>query len=192
MPIQAVTLAIRDLLVAALHDQANVPANAFDVYVGPPDAAGKNSELILFLIRITPNAELRNAERTRRTANPLDPPERFELAVPLDLHYLVTGGSPANLNAKEALTRLGHAIRAIETGSPISLPSHHQEAVWLSLEPMSTEELSRIWGLFPSFNCRSSFVFRASPVWIDPRAPTAPAPPVISDRARSTPIPAEA
>ncbi|MDB5693513.1 MAG: hypothetical protein JWO81_2576 [Alphaproteobacteria bacterium] len=192
MPIQAVTLAIRDLLVAALHDQANVPANAFDVYVGPPDAAASNSELVLFLLRITPNAELRNAERTHRPAKLIDPLQRFDLAVPLDLHYLVTGGSPKNANAKEALTRLGHAIRAVETGSPISVPSLYQDAVWLSLEPMTSEELSRIWGLFPSFNCRSSFIFRASPVWIDPRAPVTPAPPVVHDRARSTPIPAEA
>lgn len=192
MPIQAVTLAIRDLLVAALHDQTSVPPNAFDVYVGPPDAGGNNSELILFLLRITPNGELRNAERTHRPANALSAPDRFDLAVPLDLHYLVTGGSPANPNFKEALTRLGHAIRAIETGSPISLPAHHQEAVWLSLDQMTTDELSRIWGLFPNFNCRTSFVFRASPVWIDPRTPVAPAPPVIRDRARSTPIPAEA
>jgi Pvc16 N-terminal domain len=192
MPIQAVTLAIRDLLEAALHDQPHIPSDSFDVYVGPPDTAGNDAELILFLLRITPNADLRNSERIHRPAKPEDPPERFELAVPLDLHYLVTGGSPANTNFKEALTRLGHAVRAIETGSPVSVPALHQDAVWLSLEPVTTEDLSRIWGLFPNFNCRTSFLFRASPVWIDPRSPAAPAPPVIFDRARPPSVPAEA
>src|SRR5205085_4608430 len=52
--------------------------------------------------------------------------------------------------------------------------------IWLSLEPLSIDELSRIWGLFPSFNCRTSFVFRASPIWIDPLRVEAAAAPVIS------------
>lgn len=178
MPIQAVTLAIRDLLVAALHEQTNV-VNSFDVYVGPPDADNDQEELILFLLRITPNGELRNAERIRRSPDPTVPAERFDPAVPLDLFYLVTAGSPTNMTSSEGLSRLGHAIRAIEAASPLSVPSHFQDAVWLSLEPMTTDELSRIWGLFPNFNCRTSFVFRASPVWIDGRKPITLGPPVI-------------
>jgi hypothetical protein len=59
------------------------------------------------------------------------------------------------------------------------LPLFHQDAVWLSLDPMSSEELSRVWGLFPNFNCRTSFIFRATPVWIDPLKPVPSASPVI-------------
>jgi len=179
MPIQAVTLAIRDLLLAALHDQANVPPNSFTIYIGPPDADNDQDELILFPLRITPNPELRNAERIRRSVDPAIPAERFDPAVPLDIFYLVTAGSPANTTANEGLSRLGRAIRAIEAASPLAVPSHYQDAVWLSLEPMSNEDLSRIWGLFPNFNCRTSFVFRASPIWIDGRSPITVGPPVI-------------
>jgi uncharacterized protein DUF4255 len=172
MPIQAVTLAIRDLLLQALHAVRGIPANSFSVYVGPPDAGRMDDELILFLLRINPNADLRNADLARSgTAGP-------DAALPLDLHYLVTAGSPANITSTEGLTRLGHAIRAIESASPLSVPSHGQDAVWLSLEPMSTEELSRIWGLFPNYNCRTSFVFRAGPVWIESGRAAAPAPQV--------------
>jgi hypothetical protein len=189
MPIQAVTEAIRDLLALALHQAVNMPPNTFTVYVGPPDADNDEDELILFLMRVTPSADLRNADRVRPFALPGDPvgpppPMRTVApAVPLDLHYLVTAGSPQNSTAADGLRRLGVAIRAIEAASPIALPAVFQEAVWLSLEPLSTDELSRIWGLFPNFNCRTCFVFRASPVWIDPATIALPAGPVITDSA---------
>jgi hypothetical protein len=181
MPIRAVTFAIRDLLQAALRLPGDPPpgSGTDDVYVGPPDTDKVTDELILFLMRITPNGELRNAERVRPAKSPARPPERYDLAVPLDLHYLVTSGSPDNQYYDYGLTRLGRAIQAIESASPLSLPLFHQDAVWLSLDPMSSEELSRVWGLFPNFNCRTSFIFRASPVWIDPLKPVSSASPVI-------------
>ena len=171
MPIQAVTLAIRDLLLQALHAVPGIPADSFSVYVGPPDAGRTEDELILFLLRVNPNGDLRNADLA-------GPGAGGDAALPLDLHYLVTAGSPANVTSTESLSRLGHAIWAIESASPLSVPSHGQEAIWLSLEPMSTDELSRIWGLFPNFNCRSSFVFRAGPVWLSSGRAAIPAPPV--------------
>lgn len=177
MPIQAVTEAIRDLFDAALHEGMGAPAGTFSVYIGPPDADQDDDELILFPMRITPSAETRNAERVRRFPTQADPPRRLDLAVPIDLHFLVTAGSPQNTTASNGLRRLGHAIRAIETASPLAVPAAFQDAVWLSIEPLTSDELSRIWGLFPNFNCRTSFIFRASPVWIDPlRVPDAAAP----------------
>jgi hypothetical protein len=192
MPIQAVTDAIRDLLVTALHQAVNAQPNTFTVYVGPPDADKDEDELILFPMRITPSVDLRNADRVRPFALPGDPPGPPPVrivapAVPLDLHYLVTAGSPANGSPSEGLRRLGIAIRAIEAASPIALPAFFQEAVWLSLEPLSNDELSRIWGLFPNFNARTCFIFRASPVWIDPVRIALPAAPVIADVARVGP-----
>jgi hypothetical protein len=172
MPLQAVTLAIRDLLLAALHAAPGVPPNSFTVYVGPPDAGRTDDDLILFLLRINPNGELRNVELARPGAGGAD------AALPLDLHYLVTAGSPANAASMESLSRLGQAIRAIEAASPLSVPGIRQDAIWLSLEPMTTDELSRIWGLFPNYNCRSSFVFRAGPVWIEASGGAQAAPPV--------------
>jgi hypothetical protein len=180
MPIQAVTEAIRDLMNATLHEAMNAAPGTFSVYIGPPDADQDQDELILFPMRVTPSAEARNAERIRPFPTAADPPRRIEPAVPLDVHYLVTAGSPRNSTAKDGLRRLGYAIQAIEAASPISLPAYFQEAVWLSIEPLSIDELARIWGLFPSFNCRTCFVFRASPIWIDPLRVEAAAAPVIS------------
>jgi hypothetical protein len=183
MPIKALTVALANLLQGSLANQPGIPANAFKVQVSPPNNDTANSALVLFLYKITPNSDLRNANRIRRP-DPVSPPQLFEPAVPLDLHYLVTTGAPSGDTdvALARLTALGDAIRAIEAASPLTLPDVFQDAVWLSLEPMTTDELSRIWGLFPNENCRSSFGFRASPLWIDPRLPVPPPPPVLSDR----------
>lgn len=183
MPIQAVTEAIRDLLVTALHEAVGAPPGTFTVFVGPPDADSDQDELILFPMRVTPSASLRNAERVRRFPTAADPPRKVEPAVPLDVHYLVTAGSPQNSTAADGLRRLGHAIQAIEAASPIALPTVFQDAVWLSLDPLSIDDLSRIWGLFPNFNCRTSFVFLASPVWVDPLRIGERAGPVVRDSA---------
>ena len=180
MPIQAVTEAIRDLMNATLHEATNAAPGTFSVYIGPPDADQDQDELILFPMRVTPSAESRNADRIRPFPTAADPPRKVDPAVPLDVHYLVTAGSPRNSTARDGLRRLGYAIQAIEAASPISIPAFFQDAVWLSIEPLSIDELSRIWGLFPSFNCRTSFVFRASPIWIDPLRLPASAAPVIS------------
>ena len=183
MPIQAVTEAIRDLMTATLHEAMNAAPGTFSVYIGPPDADQDQDELILFPMRVTPSAESRNTDRIRPFPTAADPPRKVDPALALDVHYLVTAGSPRNSTARDGLRRLGYAIQAIETASPIALPAFFQEAVWLSLESLSTDELSRIWGLFPNFNCRTCLVFLASPVWIDPlRIREAPGP-VITDSA---------
>lgn len=185
MPIQALTEAIRDMLATALHQAVGAPDNTFGVFVGPPDADRDEDELILFPMRVTPCADLRNAERVRPFPAATDDAQTIALAVPLDIHFLVTAGSPQNSTAADGLRRLGIAIRAIEAASPMALPAYFQEAVRLSLESLSTDELARIWGLFPNFNCRTCFIFRASPIWIDPVRIEPAATPVIFDRSRS-------
>lgn len=190
MPIHHVTEAIRQLLDTALRepeiwaDQSVDTIPAEDVYVGPPDPEKAIDRLVLFLMRITPTPELRNAERLRKDpTKPTEPPKPYEPALPLDLHYLVTCGPPQSrdegIRNDFALTRLARAIRGIEAASPLTLPLYHQDAIWLSIDPMSTDELSRIWALFPTMNCRTSFMFRASPVWVDPTRPRLPGGPVI-------------
>lgn len=190
MPIQHVTDAIRQLLETSLGEREILSDNTLDVaagaavYVGPPEPATAVDGLVLFLMRITPSPELRNAERRRKDpADLASGPKLYEPAVPLDLHYLVACGPPKSIQdgiqGDLALTRLARAIRGIEAASPISLPLFHQDAIWLSLDPMSTDELSRIWALFPTMNCRTCFMFRASPIWIDPLQPRVPGAPVI-------------
>jgi hypothetical protein len=54
--------------------------------------------------------------------------------------------------------------------------------VRVTLEPLTTEEASRIWTLFPTANYRTSIAYLATPVWIDPPQATPLAAPVREDQ----------
>jgi len=184
MAIDFVTLRIADALKAALAESSGVPATSFSVSFGAPSGGASSADLVLFLYMIAPSAELRNRSRVRPFPTLQDPPQLLQPAVPLDLHFLLTTGS-ASQTSPQALRRLADGIRAIEAASPLVVPEAFQDAVWLSLLPMTSDELARIWGLFPNEDCRSSVAFLASPVWIDPARAAVIGPPIVDDEARS-------
>ncbi len=66
-------------------------------------------------------------------------------------------------------------------------PPVGHETINVSLEPLSTEETSRIWTLFPTANYRTSISYVASPVWIDPVQPDVKAARVLQDSLRGGP-----
>jgi hypothetical protein len=156
------------------------------VFVGPlddPDA--KNASLVLFLYRIEPNASLRNQEHRVVSDNP--PPEVivYDNSLPLVLHYLITvgtgpsgGDQPDDLELKW----LGLAIRVLNDDPVLADNIFGEEPVRVSLEPVSTEEMSRIWTLFPTANYRTSLAYLASPVWIDPKDEPIAAARVVEDQ----------
>jgi hypothetical protein len=156
------------------------------VFVGPlddPDA--KNASLVLFLYRIEPNASLRNQEHRVISDNP--PPEVivYDNSLPLVLHYLITvgtgpsgGDQPDDLELKW----LGLAIRVLNDEPVLADNIFGEEPVRVSLEPVSSEEMSRIWTLFPTANYRTSLAYLASPVWIDPKDEPIAAARVVQDQ----------
>ena len=54
-----------------------------------------------------------------------------------------------------------------------------------------SDEISRVWNLFPTANYRTSVAYVASPVWIDPALPWSVAGPVVEDRMLTAPGGAE-
>lgn len=151
------------------------------VFVGPlDDADASGAALILFLYRIVPNATLRNREH--RVPSSIAPPPVFQNALPLDLYFLVTVGTMPGSSEEIPLRALGFAIQAIQADPDLTGPGVSQETVHVTLEPLSTEEASRIWALFPTANYRTSIAYLATPVWIDPPEPEPIAVPVVDDR----------
>ena len=188
MAIEQVTTAIANLMRTPPTSQQPAPPSV-TVSIGAPGSAASTSDLTLFLYLIAPDAAQRNQERVRPFPSTTLPPQIetqvVRPAVPLELRYLVTPGSDGTGNSA-GLGWLAHAVRVIECASPLSLGEpYFQPAIWLSLLPYETDELSRIWGLFPNVNCRSSIIFRAGPVWIDPLVNAPVAAPVQSDVARA-------
>lgn len=172
-----VTEALRERLKEALVI-SGMPGT---VFVGPlDDADSSGAALILFLYRIVPNPSLRNREH--RVPSSTAPPPVFQNALPLDLFYIVTVGTMPGASEEAPLRSLGFAIQAIQANPELTGPAVGQETVHVTLEPLSTEESSRIWALFPNANYRTSVAYLASPVWIDPREPEQIGEPVVDDR----------
>jgi hypothetical protein len=140
------------------------------VWLGAPPLASARLDgprLGLFLYRIVPCADLRSGPRW------LPPAKPGELAVaqaglPLDLHFLITAFGPEDETGvgAEQLILLGGALRAIERGGPFAGDPLQDQVPRLSIDPLSTEELSRIWSLFPTTSFQTSVGVLASPVWI--------------------------
>ena len=176
--IEVVSQAFGDFLEAAFD------ANQIDggVYVGPlddPDAA--EAAAVLFLYRIAVNADLRNTPHRSPPADPGGRPVVFDGALPLDLYYLLTAGTAQTRGELSALRTLGCALQALnQDPNLVGLPVRG-EVVRLTLETVTSEEMGRVWTLFPTANFRTSVVYLASPVWIDPPVVRAEGPPVIRE-----------
>ncbi len=171
--IRSVTLAIETRLKAAL----TAAGSTHTTYVGPlDDREAINAALVLFLFRVSPNMNLRNSEHRVAPAVQGDPDRIYTNALPLDLHYILTVGPRADAGEPESLRILGYAMQALND-SPLLVGSQVAgETVRLSLDMVNAEEMGRVWSLFPTVNYRTSVLYLASPVWIDPaQAPAAAA-----------------
>jgi hypothetical protein len=193
--LQNVSQALKDRIEAAVDAEMGREEK---VFVGPLDdeAAGK-SQLVLFLYRLTVNPDLRNAERqppTRQAVNDpagVETPDPVTGALPLDLHYVLTVSPQTSSDTElNGLFYLGQAIQALNDQPILVGPEVGGEIVRVSLDSVSNEEMSRVWSLFPTVNYRTSVVFLATPVWIDPKAPLEGAKPVVNENYDATPIPA--
>jgi uncharacterized protein DUF4255 len=182
-----VTEALRDRLLAALPS-----SSSSDVFVGPlDDSDASGAKLILFLYRVVPNASLRNREHIVASGTPPPAALVFRNALPLDLHFLVTVGTNAGGSEEPMLSGLGAAMQALQEDPELAGQKVAYEPVHLSLEGLATDEMSRIWALFPTANYRTSIAYLATPVWIDPPQPAPQAAPVREDSlfAGTTPEP---
>jgi hypothetical protein len=186
MDFEAIELVSRafEASLKSAFDASSIPN---EVYVGPLDDPGaQGTSAVLFLYRVAVNADLRSAEHRVPAAIPSDPPDLFVGALPLDLYYLLTVPSQAGEEDQfRALRVLGCAMQALnDQPTLVGLPVRG-ETVRLSLDPISSEEMGRIWTLFPTVNFRTSVVYLASPVWIDPKLASVPGPPVLQERHRA-------
>jgi hypothetical protein len=180
------TLALRSRLQRALVAAGDPNAgNPGAVFVGPlddQDAAG--ASLILFLYRMVPSPPLRNTDHLVPDSDPNRPVIVYENALPLDLYYMITVGTLPGDSEETLLRVLGFAIRELNdspdlVGAPVA-----QETVRVTMEPLTTEEISRLWALFPTANYRTSVAYLASPVWIDPAAVPAATGAVVHEQPR--------
>ena len=176
-----VTEALRTRLEAALAS-SGVPGT---VFVGPlDDADALGAALILFLYRVMPNGTLRNREH-RVVSSGIPPVQVFHNSLPLDLYFLVTVGTKPGASEETPLRALGFVIQSLQAAPDLIGPAVNHETVRVTFEPLTTEEASRIWALFPTANYRTSIAYLASPVWIDPPLAATEGALVVEDQLRA-------
>lgn len=178
--IQRISKAIADRIDAAL--LAATPQQ-HKVLVAPPSKDNLGAvQILLFPYKLMVNTALRNTERVLPPAGPLAVPVVFNDALPLDIFYLVTAGI-SETNDLDSLVWLGTAMRALQQDPILTGTLVDGDTVRVSLEPASLDEMSRVWAMFPDADYRTSVVYVASPVWIDPLREDVAAP-VIDQQSR--------
>jgi len=162
------TLALQKLLHTALGG-AGQPDDL--VFLGPPIPTQVGARAAsVFPFHLEPNRELRNTQRFSHLpegGGPADPPQQD--ALPINLRYLISVFRPAGAAEPSELLRLGQIIAGLQANPTLGGALLPGQEVRLTPEPYSMEELSRIWGLFPSAAYTPSIVYLASPIFIDAR-----------------------
>ena len=180
--IELVTIALQDALETAF-TAASITGG---VYVGPLDDPGaQDAAAVLFLYRLVANADLRSAEHLVPAADPLQPALAHRGALPLDLYYLLTAGTSQTGGELKSLRVLGCAMQVLNDQPQLVGVGVGGDTIRITLEPVGSVEMSRIWTLFPTANFRTSVVYLASPVWIDPAIVRTVGPPVIREPHRA-------
>jgi hypothetical protein len=177
--INRVTAALKTLLEAALDP---LGTGMQHVFVGPlDDTAGDKLNLHLFLYRLAVNPDLRSTDHIVPSATPSQPPTIYRGSLPLDLYYLLTVSTKGSTDELGDLTMLGQAMQALNDAPVLSGASVKNETARITLDPVGTDEMSRVWTLFPTANYRTSVVYLVSPVWIDPAIPQTVGTPVVEE-----------
>jgi hypothetical protein len=165
----------------AIGTRLDAALGAGSVFVGPlDDPAASGAKLVVFLYRVIPTPTLRNHEHRVPTGG-VPPIEIYRNALALDLYFLLATGTIAG-DGETLLRSLGKAMQALQAAPELSGSEVNQETVRLSVEPLTTEDASRIWALYPAVNYRTSVAYLASPVWIDPDVPETAGPLVVQDQ----------
>src|SRR5262249_12069603 len=124
----------------------------------------------LFLYSIMPAAEYRVQNEVPFLSGDSQPP-----SFPVELYYLLTTYPQQNPDPTDRTlqthTLLGFAMRvffdnAILTGSALRGSLPRDEELRLTYQPITVEDMTRIWGVFPGNSLRTSVSYVLSPVRI--------------------------
>ena len=168
--------AIRDVgetlieLLRGAPQLATIPPDQIAL-LSPAEGNSLGVRLTLFLYSIAPASEIRN--EIEIPGNPLDDEA---VALPVSLYYLLTAFSPPQEPTQRNLEShllLGQAMRVffdngILSGSVLrgDLQRDEEHALRLSLQPITVEDLTRIWSVFPETALQPSVSYLVTPVRI--------------------------
>jgi len=134
-----------------------------DIVLKSPVDADQTGKVSLFLYQVQEGPHFRNQDPDTSRENELRPPP-----LTLDLSYLVTAMAP------EPDTALGHleAVMLAFYDQPVLKPplltptlvEAGNDAVRIIANPLSLEDMNRLWGIFPNKPYRLSVAYLVTPV----------------------------
>jgi hypothetical protein len=161
-----------ELLRSELAGLVNSPQQI--ALTSPVNAEQQQIRLTVFLYSVTPTAELRNAPPIR-----LAPGQERRPPLPLDLYYLMTAFAPDTIQdptdrTLEADRLLGAAMQVlydngILSGGTLRGIIPRDSELRLTLQPITVEDLTRVWSVFPEQVYRASVSYLVTPARIDSR-----------------------
>ncbi len=187
LSIAAVTATLRSLVAKGVEDEL---PDENDVTTKPLDKArngSTNQQLNLYLYQTVPNAGLRNMDLPDRTR----PGESGHPPLALDLFYLMTAygeddddlkGNGHQLLGKAMSVLHDHPVlgrQEIASALPASNLGEQVERIRITPQPMSLEEMSKLWNTFQT-QYRISVAYQVSVVQIESTRPSKTPLPVLA------------
>jgi|SRR5215213_3135639 len=141
--------------------------------LSPAEANLSGVRLTLFLYSISPAVEYRN--ELEIPGNTIDDQP---VSQPLNLYYLLTAFSPPQDPTNQSLDShllLGQAMRVFFdngslTGSLLRGDLPRDEELRLTLQPVTVEEVTKVWSVFPDTLLQPSVSYLVTPVRLRPGA----------------------
>jgi hypothetical protein len=170
---QQVIRDVGETLVDLLRSQLGGLVNPQQIAMtSPVNAEQQQIRLTLFLYSVTPAAELRNAPPIR-----VAPGQERRPPLALDLYYLMTSFAPDTIadptdRTLEADRLLGAAMQVfydngVLSGSVLRGIIPRDTELRLTLQPITVEDLTRIWSVLPEQAYRASVSYLVTPARID-------------------------
>lgn len=140
--------------------------------LSPAEAEDNGMRLTVFLYSVTPTVELRNEPPVE-----ISPVRQRRAPLSLDLYYLVTTFSPPTIpdptqRTQDAHLLLGMAMRVffdhgLLTGTVLQGDLPPDTELRLTLQPITVEDMTRLWSVFPDHPYRPSVSYLVTPARVD-------------------------
>ena len=160
---------VSDTLIQLLRTEVGplLPDPDLIALLSPAEANSIGVRLTLFLYSISPAAECRNEHEIIGASNHNDP-----ISMPVNLFYLLTAFSPPQDPTNRSLDShllLGRAMRVFFDngtlhGSMLKGDLPRDEPLHVSLQPITVEDLTRVWSVFPETALQASVSYLVTPV----------------------------
>jgi Pvc16 N-terminal domain len=160
---------VSDTLIQLLRTEVGplLPDPDLIALLSPAEANSIGVRLTLFLYSISPAAEYRNELEIAGASM-----DNLPISMPVNLYYLLTAFSPPQDPTNRSLDShllLGRAMRVFFDngtllGSSLKGDLPRDEPLHVSLQPITVEDLTRIWSVFPETALQPSVSYLVTPV----------------------------